>query len=90
MCFCLGRVQDVFCHVVYVREIPLKNKKSLSLYTVDAIDYLSEGVNEMKQKKMFFWKAGAIKCVLFLLHLIHAVFTRRKVGLTLENTLYLF
>lgn len=54
VCFCLGRVQDVFCHVVYVREIPLKNKKSLSLYTVDAIDYLSEGVNVMKQKKMFF------------------------------------
>lgn len=42
VCFCLGRVQDVFRHVVYVCESPLK--KGLSLYTVDAIDYLSKGV----------------------------------------------
>lgn len=43
------------------------------------------GSCKMKQKK-----AGAIRCVCFLLHLVHTVFARKNSGRLTTKTLYLF
>lgn len=49
VCSCLGRVQDVFCHVVYVRESLLK--KMFVIYCGCNWLLFVRGSNEMKQKK---------------------------------------